>query len=129
MLKFPAVPAGKVNGALAAFSCAITCRVCVLNRVDPAMNCVPSGETESVFERLVTARLRKTVPEATSYTKTTLPVVETPSAPIMYFPSAVAIRRLGYELKTRPDGGGSVAGVGAGGTTGTLVITLCDAVA
>ena len=77
--------------------CASTCSVAVSNKVAPAINFVLSDVTEMVVERLVTVRLRSTVPEAASYTNTTLLAAVGPFTPIIKRPSGVAVRRLRYE--------------------------------
>src|ERR1700738_929589 len=78
------------NGALAELACAITFSVAEPYSVNPALNRSPSGDMERPVDCPVTNRLRRIVPEATSYTYVTVWVLLfTTLTPTMKFPSGV----------------------------------------
>ena len=82
---------------------------------------------ESTVDCPVTERLRRTVPEATSYTKTVVVAVFTvwliATMPTMKLPSGVTMRRPGKAVAGRPTNtAGSGVTVVIGGGAGTEVI-------
>src|SRR5271165_6524072 len=111
-------PATNTKGAFVVFCWASTRRVWVSKRVGPERNVEPSGATASTGETTGKLRLRNTVAEGASYTKT-VRAAACSCTPTMVLPSGVACKWAFTERKGTPFGAGTVGVAGAAGATVT----------